>query len=229
MKVRDIMTRDVITVTPTTPIRGAAQALVAHGISGLPVVDDAGRVVGVLSEGDLILRHKPRERLPWWRVFFEDGERLAREYQKALGVTVGEVMTRAVISVSPDFEVESAAAILDEHRVRRVPVIEAGRLVGIVSRGDLVRALAGAPERAPVARGDAELVREMKNRIRQERWVISRGIVVQAKDGVLSLWGFTESEAEKGALETMARSIDGVKGVENHMAVRSDVAYHYGV
>jgi CBS domain-containing protein len=229
MKVEEIMTKEVITVTPTTPIQEAARILVRHGISGVPVVDDHGEVVGLLSEGDLILRHKPRERVPWWRQFFEDGERLAREYQKALGVTVAEVMTRGVISVSPHLPVESVAAILDEHRIRRVPVLDDGRLVGIVSRGDLVRALAARPERAEAARGNAELVREMKARIDRERWVTSRGILVQAQDGVLSLWGFAETEAEKAALETMARSIEGVKAVESHLVVRADVAYHYAI
>lgn len=228
MRVSDIMTKAVITVGPTTPIQEAARTLVKHGISGVPVVDDGGGVVGLLSEGDLILRHKPRERTPWWRVFFDDGERLAREYQKAVGTTVEEVMTRSVISVGPDFPVEAAAAILDEHRIRRVPVIAGGRLVGIVSRGDLVRALAGAPERAVVSRADAELVREMKTRLAREQWVTSR-IVVQAQAGVLSLWGFADTDAEKAALETMAHSIEGVQKVESHLVVKADVAYHYGI
>ena len=228
MRVTDIMTRNVITVRPATPIQEAARTLVAHGISGVPVVDDGGRVVGLLSEGDLILRHKPRERMPWWRIFFDDGERLAREYQKAVGTTVAEAMTRSVISVSPDLPLESAAAILDEHRIRRVPVIADGRLMGIVSRGDLVRALATAPAPAVASRADADLVREMKARLVRERWVTSR-IVVQAEDGVLSLWGFAETEAEKAALETMGRSIEGAKAVESHLVTKADVAYHYGI
>lgn len=228
MRVSDIMTRNVITVRPATPIQEAARTLVAHGISGVPVVDDGGRVVGLLSEGDLILRHKPRERMPWWRIFFDDGERLAREYQKAVGTTVAEAMTRSVISVSPDLPIESAAAILDEHRIRRVPVIADGRLMGIVSRGDLVRALATAPAPAVASRADADLVREMKARLVREQWVTSR-IVVQAEDGVLSLWGFAETEAEKAALETMGRSIEGAKAVESHLVTKADVAYHYGI
>jgi CBS domain-containing protein len=162
MRVEEIMTRDVITVGPETSIHGAARLMVDHAVSGLPVVDDSGALVGMLSEGDLILRQKPRARESWWRLFFADGERLAREYQKAVGTTVAEVMTRPVISVSPDLPIESAAAVLDRHRIRRVPVVSEGRLLGILSRGDLIKGLSQAPAPAPVAPSDARLIEEMR-------------------------------------------------------------------
>ena len=229
MKISEIMTRNVVTVRPTASIRDAARALVEHAVSGLPVVDERGAVVGVLSEGDLIVRQKPRERTPWWRVFFDDGERLAREYQKAEGTTVAEVMTRSVISIAPDMPIESAAVILDERRIRRLPVVADGRLVGIVSRGDLVKALAAAAPVESVSRPDAQLVEEMRVRLARERWVASRGIIVQAQDGVLTLLGLVESEAEKAALETMARAIEGAKGVQSRLLVKAEVPYHYGI
>src|SRR3989304_5803567 len=134
MRVEEIMTKDVITVSPKTPIHEAAELMIDHGVSGLPVVDDAGSVVGIVSEGDLILREKPRERAPWWRLFFGDAERLGREDQKGHGKTGGEVMPRSLIPVSPDFPIESAALILDQHRIRRVPVVADGQLLGILSR-----------------------------------------------------------------------------------------------
>jgi CBS-domain-containing membrane protein len=229
VKISEIMTRNVVTVRPTASIRDAARALVEHAVSGLPVVDERGGVVGVLSEGDLIVRQKPRERTPWWRVFFDDGERLAREYQKAEGTTVAEVMTRSVISIAPDMPIESAAVILDERRIRRLPVIADGRLVGIVSRGDLVKALAAATPAAPGSRSYAPRVEEMRARLALERWVASRGIVVQAQDGVLTLLGLVESEAEKAAFETMARAIEGVKGVQSRLLVKTELPYHYGI
>lgn len=229
MKVEEIMTKDVITVSPKTPIHEAAALMIDHGVSGLPVVDDAGSVVGIVSEGDLILREKPRERAPWWRLFFGDAERLAREYQKAHGMTVGEVMTRSLIAVSPDFPIESAALILDQHRIRRVPVVADGQLLGILSRGDLIKALAKAPARAGGQPSDERLVREMRARLAEEPWVSNRGIVAQAKDGVLSLWGLVLTETEKSAVETMARTIEGCKGIDSHLVVKSEFPYRYAV
>jgi CBS domain-containing protein len=144
MKIEEAMTRDVITVSPQTPIHQAAKVMVDHGISGLPVIDDEGRLVGVISDGDLIIRLRPRLKTPWWRSFFDHGERLAREYQQAVGATVGEVMTRPAISISPVFGIETAASILDARGIRRLPVVRNGKLVGIISRGDLVKALAAS-------------------------------------------------------------------------------------
>ena len=142
MTVEQVMTRDLITVNPEMPIHQAAQLMVEHGVSGLPVVDDAGRLVGIISEGDLILRQTRRRERPWWHSFFENGEQLAREYQKAVGTTVGEVMTRSVVSISPVWGIETAASIMQNRRIRRLPVVHDGRLVGIVTRADLIKALA---------------------------------------------------------------------------------------
>jgi len=141
MRVRDSMTRDVITVTPTTPIHEVASLMANHGVSGLPVLDEKGSVIGIVTEADLLVRQKPRTRTSWWRLFL-DGDRMAREFQRAVGTTAGEVMTREVISIGPDLPIEAAAAILHDQKIRRVPVVTKGALVGILSRGDLVKALA---------------------------------------------------------------------------------------
>jgi CBS domain-containing protein len=202
--------------------------MVTHRVSGLPVVDHAGRVVGIVSEGDLIVRQKAREPRPWWHGFLEDSERLAREYRKRTGSTVGEVMTASVLCVSPRLPIESAALVLDERRVRRLPVVDGERLVGIVSRGDLVRALAQEPLPRTEPRSGTDLVQEVKDRLAAEGWVTGRGIVVEARDGVLWLWGLVESEAERAAVETLARSIEGVTGVQDHLVVRRDLPYLYG-
>lgn len=228
MKIGEIMTRDVITVAPQTSIREAASRMVDHSVSGLPVVDEQGKLVGVLSEGDLILRQRARQRVPWWRAFFQDGERLAREYQKAAGTTVAEVMTKAVISVSPDLPIEAAALILDQRRIRRVPVVADGRVVGIVSRGDLVKILAKAPSPVGGPTSDSQLVSEMRARLANEPWVSHHGIVVDAENGELLIWGLVASEAEKSAVETMARALPGVKGVRSRLLVESEIPYSYG-
>jgi CBS domain-containing protein len=227
VQIEEIMTRDVVTVTPATSIQSVAKLMADHGISGLPVVDDDRHVVGIISEGDLIIRQQPPDRVlheqsprrPWWRGFFDDAEGLAREYRKVVGTTVGEVMTRAVVSISPVFGVETAASILHARGFRRLPVVRDGKLVGIISRGDLVRALAAAVP-ATEARSDAELVEAMKARLAVEPWPSTPGFVVHAKRGVIFLWGMVPTAAEKAALETMARGIEGCAGVENDLVTR---------
>src|SRR5689334_15550545 len=132
MRACDVMTRDVITVRPETPVQQAARLLVFHGISALPVVNEGGHVVGVVSEGDLILRQEPRERSSWWHTFFDDPDALAQQYRKATGMTVAEIMSRPAISVPSSLPIESVAVLLHRRRIRRLPVVDDGRLVGIV-------------------------------------------------------------------------------------------------
>jgi CBS domain-containing protein len=218
------MTSEVLTVRPGTPIQEAAALMANRGISGLPVVDDAGRVIGILSEGDLIIRQKPRGPLPWWQRFFADAEELAREYRKAVGTTAGEVMTTQVLCIGPEAPVAAAAVMLDERRIRRLPVVADGRLVGIVSRGDLVRALARATPAPAVACPDDEIVREMRARLRREPWATTPlGVVLESRDGIVGLWGMVSTELERATLETLARAVPGVRGVECHLVVRSEL------
>jgi CBS domain-containing protein len=153
MTIEQVMTRDVITVSPAASIHTAARLMVDHGISGLPVVADDGKLVGIVSEGDLILRHTRRAQRPWWRAFFEDPEQVAQEYQKAAGTTVAEVMTHSVVSISPVWGIETAAAIFRNRGIRRIPVVRDGQLVGIVTRADLIKALVIKP--APGSHGGA--------------------------------------------------------------------------
>jgi len=155
MTVEDVMTSDVITVSPATPIHEAARLMVEHRVSGLPVIGADGSLVGIISDGDLILRQRHRKETPWWHSFVTDGEQIAREYQKAVGTTVGEVMTRPVVTISPVWDIEVAASILDSRRIRRLPVVLEGRLVGIVSRADLIKALAASSMRASSSRPPA--------------------------------------------------------------------------
>lgn len=195
-------------------------------MSALPVLDADGRVVGIVSESDLIVREAAPRARRWWQRFLVDADALAREYQMAAGTTVGEVMTQAVISVSPDLSVDTAARILCDRDLRRVPVVRDGRLVGILARGDLVKALAARPTFVVWA-SDHDLVRTMRERIKAEAWT-SVGTLVEAHDGVIELWGIVESETERSALETMARGIPGCRGVVNRLVPGPRLAYCYG-
>lgn len=226
MKVEDVMTADVITVRAATLVREAARLMSDHEVSGLPVVDGTGLVLGIVSEGDLILRQAAPRARHWWRTFFADAETLAREYQKAVGTTVGEVMTRAVVCVSPTLGLDAAARILYDRHLRRVPVVRHGRLVGILSRGDLVRALAAARTPA-ISTSDEELAHTMRERMKAEVWMPD-GIVVDASGGVITLWGVAPTETERAALETMARAIPGCRIVDNRILTGAGFAYVYG-
>src|SRR3990170_5029550 len=143
---------------------------------------------------------------------------------------VEEIMTKDVITVSPKTPIHEAAELMIDHGVSGLPVVDdAGSVVGIVSEGDLIKALAKAPVRAGGQPSDERLVREMRARLAEEPWVSNRGIVVQAKDGVLSLWGLVLTETEKSAVETMARTIEGSKGIDSHLVVKSEFPYRYAV
>jgi CBS-domain-containing membrane protein len=226
MRVGNAMTPDLITVTPETSVHKAAALMGDHGVSGLPVVDGEGRLLGLVSEGDLILRQATPHPKRWWHRFVADPESLAREYRKAKGTTVAEVMTRAVVSVGPEMALTDAARILYDRGLRRLPVVHDGRLVGILSRADVVKTVAMTPP-VTTAASDNDLLNTMRQRMAAEMWT-SPGVVVEASYGVITLRGVVASDAERSALGTMARAIPGCRAVENRLAAGVGIAYHYG-
>lgn len=228
MKVGDVMTSNVICIGPQATILEAARLLLGERISALPVVDGAGKLLGILSEGDLIHRaeigsEKPASR---WTAVFADGGRLARDFLKAHGRTVAEVMSKKVVTVGETASLAEAAAVMDEHRVRRLPVLRDGRIVGIVSRANLLQALVSlAPVAAAPAVSDAELRREILTRIGREPWsqTVVRNVIVA--DGNVELWGHAETPAQCEAFAVLVREVPGVKSVVNHMAVTRSGGY----
>jgi CBS domain-containing protein len=136
MKAMDVMVRDVVTVKPETDVAAAIKLLVEHDISALPVVDQTGTVIGVISEADLVRRTEigTEKQRPWWLEALTPGSILAEEFSKSHGRTVGEIMSPHVVSASEDASLGEIAALLERHRIKRVPIIEDGKLVGIVSR-----------------------------------------------------------------------------------------------
>ena len=216
--VSDVMRLDVGAVSPETSVYRAGHALVELDTPALPVVDRAGRVVGIFSEEDLVARLRPRRRRPWWH-FLTASDQLALEFRRAVGLTVAEVMTHPVITASPTLPLTTAALLFDTPAIRLVPVVADDRLVGTVSRSDLLRGLVREPAE-PVWQSDADLVHRMQEWMAEEHgWVPMPRPAVTACDGLLILWGLVDTPAEKAALETMARAIPGCHGVESHLVV----------
>lgn len=223
MRARDIMTTELVTVAPSTPVSAIAQLLVERRVSAVPVVDH-GKLVGLVSEGDLLHREEAgtEERFSWWSELFRATEDRAKAYLKAHGQTAAAVMTKELHTAGPDEDVAAIATLMDRHRIKRVPVVDQGRLMGIVSRSDMLRLLVKAAQHTaePVAVGDQQLAQAVLDEIQEAGLATTTTLNVIATEGTVGLWGFVASDTEKQAVEVAAAGIAGVKGVENHLAVR---------
>ncbi len=226
MNVADVMTRDVITVGPKATIAEIAKMMLDYHLSGVPVVD-GGKLVGMVSERDLMRRGEigtaqPRSR---WAAFFASEQEAAAEFVHAHGRTAADVMTRNVVTVTSKTPLAAVADLLDRHRIKRTPVVEDGRLVGIVARADLLRALAGALAKpATVATDDAALREAVLAALRSQPWgrMASRGTVM-VESGTVHLWGTVMDEAERRACVIAAEAVPGVKAVADHMTLWHDI------
>ena len=215
MKTRDIMTRDVVTVSSDTPVRDIAALMVAKHISGVPVLAHDGTIIGMVSETDLLHRAElgtePERKRKWWLDF----KALAREYAKAYGLRAQVVMSRCVVAVRDDADLRDVADVLDRHRFKRVPVLQGGRLVGIITRGDLVRALSQA-QVGEGAKGtsDAALHKTLYRQIRTQPWINKSYVTVAVNDGV-DLCGFVETPDQHNALRALVEGTEGVRRVDD--------------
>lgn len=225
MKARDVMASHVITVGPELDLKAVANTLVANGISAVPVVTIDGSVVGIVSEGDLMRRavsgvERKRSR---WLETFSLAEQLMAEFVKAHGRKAKDVMTRQVISVSPDTPLQEIADLFEKHGIKRVPVIENGRLVGIVSRANLVQALATRGlALVDVAEADEALRKVILSNLRKVPWTTALTMVdVIVDHGVVNLLGVVRNEEEKNAIRVVAEETPGVQAVNDHLRVYS--------
>lgn len=216
MQAQDVMTTWVATIGADATVQDAAKLMLERRVSALPVVDGKDRVVGIVSEGDLVRRTELGTDAPrsWWlRLFADDA---ARDYVKTHGDAVRDVMSRPVISVRRTTPLKEVARLLEKHRIKRVPVLEAGRLVGVVSRADLVRRLATLPP-PPASRVAGE--RALRRRVLEQ--VLKSGVDIlyvniTVEGATVHLWGGVRSAAEQKALRVAARSVQGVRKVEDH-------------
>jgi len=226
MRAIDVMTPNVITVEPNTSVQELATLLSERGISGVPVVDRDSRVVGIVTEGDLLHRTETgterriqRRRSRWLDSFTSDQE-AARDYVKAHGRIVREIMTPDVISVSDTTELADIATLLETKRIKRVPVLRDGKLVGIVSRANLVRALAMTKsEPAIEADNDDRTIRQkLITELQGQEWVHMWGADIIVRDRIVHLWFSDDrSDEERQAVRVAAENIPGVRQVEEHI------------
>jgi CBS-domain-containing membrane protein len=222
MLAQEVMTKDVITVGPDTTVGEIAALLVRHRISAVPVVAAENRVIGIVSQTDLAHRSETdtEKRRKWWLEIFADADAKAREYVKSHGRKAKDIMTRFVISVSPRASMAEVADLLDTHRIRQVPVMEDGKLLGMISRTDLVRKLAEVAVVTPAARPDSgTLQKAIWERIHEQTWLKSAYVSVSTKDGVVELWGAVDSDQQRQALRVLVEGVTGVQKVEDHLGL----------
>jgi CBS domain-containing protein len=218
------MVTSVITVRPDANVQDVATLLLKNRISGLPVVTDEGKLVGIVSEGDLLHRAEAGtgRRRPWWLALLTGRDVLAAEYVREHSRKVADVMTRHVITATSDTSLQDIAHLLEKNGIKRVPIVDGDRLVGIVSRANLLQALASAGKggEAGTAPSDGAIREEVLARLRAESWTRPSLVNVIVQDGTVELWGIVDSQTEKRAVRVAAEVTPGVRAVNDNLIIR---------
>lgn len=216
---KDIMTTNVITVMPDTSVADVAKVLLENHISAVPVVDKDNRVVGMVSEGDLMRRSDTETdwRPSWWLSLFGSTDSVAQKFIKTHGTHASEVMSRSVVTITSDTPVNEIARLLEKNRIKRVPVVDNGELVGVVGRGDLLRGLATQGPKIKLASSDDQSIRRKILAELKANDLLFPNASIVVTNGIVHLWGAVQSDVEREALRVAAEDIDGVQGVEDHL------------
>lgn len=222
MRARDVMTAEVVSIGPETRVGEIAALLIQRRISAVPVLEE-GRLIGIVSEGDLMRRPETETEpgaSPWLTLLTGPGV-VPDRFAKAHGRTAREVMTREVVSVAPDTPLEEVARILETRRIKRVPVVESGRLVGILSRANLLHGLIarrGGERIEDATERDRRIRAEVQAVLARNPWLERRHMNLVVSDGVVHVWGIVRSEEHRAALHAALRAIAGVASVEDHLS-----------
>jgi CBS-domain-containing membrane protein len=223
----DVMTRAVVTVRPGTSIHEVAKLLCDHHISGVPVIGDEEQLLGIVSEGDLIGHAQlvGEHRRSWWQTFLNGPTVLAQHYAKSHGRTASDVMTKDVVTVLEATSVADMARALEHHRIKRVPVLRDGRLVGIVTRSNLLQVLATADVSKPMNVADRVIRERLNEELEEQPWayLLSKNVVVE--NGVVHLFGIVQSDEERHAIRLAAENQAGVRAVEDHLSIVPPTSY----
>ncbi|CAO3401921.1 CBS domain-containing protein [Azospirillum palustre] len=222
MKAIDLMTPRVITIGPDATVADAARTMLENHISGLPVVDGSGKVVGIISEGDLLRRVElgTERHRSWWLGLVSGGTLPAEDFIKSHARKVADVMTAHVTTVDESASPEEVVRVMETRRIKRVPVVRRGALVGIISRANLLRALASvSPETPAAAADDRDLKDRVTAAVKELSWDSRSHDAIVVRNGVVQLWGFVSSGSQRDALRVAAERVPGVKSVENNIQV----------
>lgn len=223
MKVIDLMTHATFTVKADESVLAAIKLMLDHGISGLPVIDDQHKLVGILTEGDLLRRAElaTEKRRPWWRATLMSTGKLATEYVHTHAHRVRDVMTFPVHSVDFDASIESAVAMMEKFNVKRLPVVRGTTLVGILSRRDLLKAaywlvvepLDSSQPHVP----DRKIAESIASEMRVQKWASGNCVQTRVQDGAVELCGVIFDERERSALRVLVEGVPGVVAIHDHL------------
>jgi CBS domain-containing protein len=220
MKASDVMVRDVVTVHPDTDVADAIKLLVERDISALPVVDAEERLVGIISEADLMRRVEigTEKHRPWLLESLSAATTLAEDFAKSHGKKVGEIMTDNVVAASEDTPLAEIATLFERNRIKRVPIVRDGRVVGIVSRANLIQALASAAGISETHDDTDRRIRDaLLSKLEEQQWTDFGSRNITVSNGVVHLWGLISSDVERRALTSLAEGVPGVSRVSDEM------------
>ncbi|WP_024508755.1 CBS domain-containing protein [Bradyrhizobium sp. ARR65] len=220
MQARDVMVSPVITVGENETVREVAGLLIENRISAVPVVDDAGKLVGIVTEADLMRRPEAGTERPssWWVSLLLGDRALAADYVKSRAVKVKDVMTRNVKTASPETPLYEIADLFEESHIKRVPILdEGGDLVGIVSRANIIQAVASARPKLETTLPDSQIREKLLDELKRQPWSRLHKLNVTVTNGTVDLWGFVQSETERQAITIAAEAIPGVTAVSDHL------------
>ncbi len=220
MIVADVMTRNCITIAPDATVEEAVNLMLSRHISGLFVVDKAGDLAGVITEGDLLRRDEigTQHNRPWWLRMLVSPARQAQDFTRANGRHVRDVMTEDVLSVAQDAQLEDVVALMEKNRIKRLPVTAGGHVVGVVSRSDLLRALIGRVRTAePLATDDRAIRTAILNALEAQSWAPMTTLNVTVSGAVADVWGTITNEEERRAIHVVVENTPGVKTVHDHL------------
>lgn len=228
MKAVDIMVSNVITVGPDALVQDVADVMIRNRISGVPVVGSGGELLGIVSEGDLIRRPETQTERPhsWWLDLFVSKEVLITEYIKTHALRVTDVMTKHVITATPQTSASEIASLLEKHNIKRVPIVKDGKIVGIVSRANLLQALASLKKTPNASVDDAAIRSRLLGQLLAEQWTTPSLMNVIVHEGTVELWGIVDLRDEKKAVRILAESTPGVRGVNDNLIIRPAGAYY---